>query len=308
VLYYSGKKGFGYGYNDTRFMKRDRILDEESGILVDCNSLHIDVAIEVKPLKDELYYPVAPLVPNMLHLLESGDDSNVSFCIEGNIVNAHLPVLRANAPFLADLFRDEGRIGQESNPKHGRLIARRHSLDSGGNSSKSAQVSVAINGTSLEVFQLFLKYVYAGVVPNENTMLRLGTDLIEVSNRFQMFDLKMLVENALVEGCVISNRNVVNYLLFAEANDCALLKEYAMTYFVLHVEDVLSSKYTKKLQEVPDLMKEVLFAVAKGYKKMAQQSTVRMMSVSEMRKELALQGLCVFGCRDVLISRLEGSS
>jgi hypothetical protein len=42
-----------------------------------------------------------------------------------------------------------------------------------------------------------------------------------------------------------------------------------MTYFVLHVEDVLSSKYTKKLQEVPDLMKEVLFAVAKGDKKMA---------------------------------------
>ena len=138
-------------------MKRDRILDEESGILVDCNSLHIDVAIEVKPLKDELYYPVAPLVPNMLHLLESGDDSNVSFCIEGNIVNAHLPVLRANAPFLADLFRDGGRIGQESNAKHGRLVARRH--DSGGNSSKSAQVSVAINDISLEVFQLLLSEI-----------------------------------------------------------------------------------------------------------------------------------------------------
>jgi hypothetical protein len=140
----------------------------------------------------------------MLHLLESGDDSNVSFCIEGNIVNAHLPVLRANAPFLADLFRDGGRIGQESNAKHGRLVARRH--DSGGNSSKSAQVSVAINDISLEVFQLFLKYVYAGVVPNENTMLRSGTDLIEVSHRFQMFDLKMLVENALLEGCVMECR------------------------------------------------------------------------------------------------------
>jgi hypothetical protein len=103
-------------------------------------------------------------------------------------------------------------------------------------------------------------------------------------------------------------KNVVDYLLFAEANDCALLKEYALTYFVLHVEDVLNSKQTKKLQEYPDLMKEVLIAVAKGNKKSARHSPIRMMSVSEMRRELALRGINVNGSKEVLISRLEGSS
>lgn len=307
-----GRRGFGYGYSDTRFMKRDRILDLETGILVD-GSLHIDVAIEVQPQKEELYYPVAPLVPNMLRLLESGQDSDVSFRINDKILKAHLLVLRTNAPFLADQFHEqhEKEDNMTSKVVHERLVVRRHSLSFGCSIApitKSEPYSLVVN-SSVDVFQLFLRYVYAGALPDDETMLRMGTRMIEVSHQFHVHDLKMLAENALVRACVVNNKNVVDYLLFAEANNCAMLKEYAMNYFVIHVEDVLTSKNTKKLQEVPELMKEVLFAVArKGDEKTMQQSPFRTMTVAEMRKELASQGSSVYGSKDVLISRLEGSS
>lgn len=306
-----GKRGFGYGYSDTRFMKRERILDKENGILVNGSSLHIDIAIEAKPHKEELYYPVAPVVPNMLKLFECGQDADVSFLVDGKIVDAHLPVLRANAPCLANRFK-QGHKYDELLPtvQHTRLVARRHSHSSGCSipSVTETESFTLVVDTSAEVLKLILRYVYAGVLPDQNTMLKLGTGLIEVAHQFEIFDFKMLVENALIEGCIFHHKNVVDYLLFAEANDCALLKEYAMDYFVLHVEDVLTSKYTKKLQAVPELMKEVLFAVAKSDKKAIQQSPVRLMTVSEMRKELAKEGLSVYGSKDVLLSRLEGSS
>jgi hypothetical protein len=308
-----GKKGFGYGYSDTKFMKRDRILDHESQILINGKALHIDVSIEVKPQRDELYHPSTQLVPNMLALLESGEDADVSFCIEGKCIKAHLPVLRANAPLLANLFHDQVREGHDLTSKivHGRLISRRHSHTFGYNSlfkTSPKHFSIVINDVSVEVFYIVLQYVYGGCSPDAETTIKLANDLIRCAHRFDIFRLKMLIENTLVEMCVIDMKNVVDYLLFAEANDCALLKEYALTYFVLHVEDVLNSKQTKKLQEYPDLMKEVLIAVAKGNKKSARHSPIRMMSVSEMRRELALRGINVNGSKEVLISRLEGSS
>ena len=311
----NGREGWGFGYGDTKFISRERILDEKNDVLIGGNSLHIDVSIEVKPQKKELYYPPMLLAYKMLALLESEQDADVSFRVEGKILKAHLAILRANAPFLANLFRDEqGRKGSDVSPEivHDRLVSRRHSdahdCDVSSNK-KSQEHSLVINGITTNVFQLLLRYVYAGAEPEDQTMIELAKELIEASHRFEIFGLKMLVENALIGGCAINLKNVIDYLLLAEANDCALLKEYSMNYLVLHVEDVLSSKQSRKLQGAPDLMSEVLRAVAKrGDAKKTQLSPIRLMSVSELRKELACQGLDVYGSREVLISRMEGSS
>ena len=307
-----GREGFGYGYSDTKFMKRERILDEQNDILINGTSLHIDISIDAMPAKKELYHPPTPLVTNMLSLLESGEDSDVMFQVDGQTVKAHLPVLRANAPVLADLFRKQGKIFQDSSLEvvNDRHVSRRHTFGCDLSSDISCEpksYSIVLNNVSLEVFHIVLRYAYGGCTPNDQIMLSLGKEIIAAAHRFRISELKMLAENTLVEGCVINVKNVVEYFMFAHATDCALLKEYALTYLILHVEDVLHSNQTKKLQEAPELMSEVLVSVAKGDNK-TQHSRIRMMSVGEMRKELAHQGMDVNGSKEVLISRLEGSS
>lgn len=309
-----GKEGFGYGYSDTKFMKRERILDGKNDILINGTSLHIDISIDVMPVKKELYHPPTPLVTNMLSLLESGEDSDVTFQVEGKTIKAHLPVLRANAPVLADLFRKQGQICQDSSLEVAtdRLVSRRHTFSFGCDLPSDITCepnfrSLVVNNMSIEVFHLVLQYVYGGHTPDNQIMLRIGKELIAAAHRFCIFELKMLAENTLVEGCVVNIKNVVEYFVFADTTDCALLKEYALSYLILHVEDVLFSNQTKKLQEAPELMSEVLVSVAKGDNK-TQHSRIRMMSVSGMRKELARQEMDVNGSKEVLISRLEGSS
>ncbi|KAL3788676.1 hypothetical protein HJC23_001875 [Cyclotella cryptica] len=60
-----GREGYGYGYSDTTFIKRSRIIEEENEILIN-KALHIDVSIQVKVQKEELYRPQTPHTHNML--------------------------------------------------------------------------------------------------------------------------------------------------------------------------------------------------------------------------------------------------
>ena len=52
-----------------------------------------------------------------------------------------------------------------------------------------------------------------------------GKDAIEAANRYGVVNLKLAVETALVELLVIIIQNVMDYLLFADAKICPLLKE-----------------------------------------------------------------------------------
>jgi hypothetical protein len=46
--------------------------------------------------------------------------------------------------------------------------------------------------------------------------------------------MQMFVENKLVQVCIMDRKNVSDSILFAEAQSCALLKEYAKSFFLLH--------------------------------------------------------------------------
>ena len=47
------------------------------------------------------------------------------------------------------------------------------------------------------------------------------------------------METTLVKSLVITMRNAIDWLLFAEAKVCPLLKEYAISYFVTRADDLL---------------------------------------------------------------------
>jgi hypothetical protein len=62
---------------------------------------------------------------------------------------------------------------------------------------------------------------------------RHGKELINAANKYELVDLKMSIKNVLVGECVLTQDNVSDYILFADAQSCPLLKEYATSLFKL---------------------------------------------------------------------------
>jgi len=156
----------------------------------------------------------------------------------------------------------------------------------------------------------------------------MGKDIIEAANRFGVVDLKLAVETALVELLVITVQNVMDYLLFADAKTCPLLKEYAISFFVTRASDLLASEESKrKLRDAPELMEELMIAITKDREMFKERSkagkamvrdrnqvlfhqpaTSNRATVGELRRRLDERGLDVDGSKEILVSRLEGSN
>lgn len=82
--------------------------------------------------------------------------------------------------------------------------------------------------------------MYSGGPPDEPTIIKLGKDLISATNRFGLEGFKMVMETTLVANRVINHSNSSDYLLLADSNCCALLKEYAIHFIAIRsivVED-----------------------------------------------------------------------
>ena len=68
----------------------------------------------------------------------------------------------------------------------------------------------------------------------------------------------MFVENVLVRERIVTKENVADYILFADAQSCPLLKEYAISYFLLYHREVLKSEQSKRLREYGELLSEIM--------------------------------------------------
>eukprot|EP00986_Skeletonema_menzelii_P016503 scaffold14833_cov217-Skeletonema_menzelii.AAC.1 len=77
-----------------------------------------------------------------------------------------------------------------------------------------------------------------------------------------MVELKLLVETYLVAYRVMRKHNVADMLLFADAKNCALLKEYAFAYAISRSRDIINSELSAKLKESNSLLQELFVAAA----------------------------------------------
>ena len=126
-----------------------------------------------------------------------------------------------------------------------------------------------------------------------------GNELISASNKYELVELKMIVENTLVKERIMTKQNVSDYILFADAQSCALLKEYAIAYFLQHHRDVLQSENSKELRKSAELLSEILMLTG------GENQDNGALNVDGLRKELKKRGLDVDGSKDALISRLD---
>jgi speckle-type POZ protein len=259
------------GNGFTHFFKRSTFFEANSRILKD-GALRIDVTIQVKKGKDPLYQPPSALSERQLKLLKSGERADISFNVGGKVFTAHLAIIYANAPILAD------HCNKTKQKK------------------KSEEI---IKDMKPDVFQILLKHIYSGCLPSEQDALQHGKELIDAANKYELIELKMAVENALVRERVMTKKNVADYILFADAQSCALLKEYAISYLLLHSKHILKSEHSKCLRESGEVLSEIVMLMSEN------DDDEEAMSVLELRKELGKCELDVDGSKETLVLRLK---
>ena len=115
---------------------------------------------------------------------------------------------------------------------------------------------------ALSLLKLGWKTVASDVVPPPSERARVGKEIIEAADRYGIVSLKLAVETALVERCILNLDNVVDWLLFADAKTCPLLMEHATNYMAVMIKDILSHESSEKLKESPKLMADLMLAVS----------------------------------------------
>ena len=100
-------------------------------------------------------------------------------------------------------------------------------------------------------------------------------------------------------------------ILFADATNCALLKEAAMDKFVDDIEGVMASDGYEQVKESPAILAEMMAAMASAHSKRAardngdESKDYKRMRVVSLRKKLGAKGLDIDGSKEMLVSRLK---
>eukprot|EP00804_Cyclotella_cryptica_P015156 CCRYP_000713-RB/>CCRYP_000713-RB protein AED:0.39 eAED:0.31 QI:0/-1/0/1/-1/1/1/0/145 len=128
-------------------------------------------------------------------------------------------------------------------------------------------------------------------------------ELLDAANRYGVVGLKLLAESKVVQSeiCIESASDLI---LYADAKDCALLKEKVMDYFVSYAEEIRRTPSFQRIEESAHVMVELMDALlskrmlrsfALGEKDLEYSS----MGVNLLRTKLEERGLDVDGSREV---------
>ncbi|KAL7451880.1 hypothetical protein ACHAWC_008919 [Mediolabrus comicus] len=197
--------------------------------------------------------------------------------------HAHSQILQICAPMLAALFATVTSNDGES------AIA-------------------SITDVEPDIFRHLLCYVYGGSV-SEDVLKRDAKEIIETADKYSIVNLKLEAEAAYVESNDITVENVIDNLLYADAKNCALLKEAVLDFLA---ENSVEAAQNISFTDVPGhIINDLLVAFGRSKKSYGsgnvgdKYSTMR---VSELRRMLDEKGLNVDGPREAMIEALKSSA
>ncbi len=126
-------------------------------------------------------------------------------------------------------------------------------------------------------------------------------DIISAADKYSIVSLKLEAEVAYVKSTKVTMENAIDNLLFADALNCALLKEVVMDFLA----ENSSASQELSFTDVPSyLMKDVFAAVSRKARD-GNDNNLSVLSVSELRRKLADIGLDVDGSREAMIQTLR---
>ena len=284
-----------WGQRDYKL--RSLVLKPSNNFLVGGN-LTVEVDIQVMLDKLPTWTPTNTVCSDMLKLLESADaDENADLVFEigdsdkaktrskqgdHQAFRAHKAILSIRCPTLA-------------------LLA--DGCDS--------ESPITIEDVHPDIFRMLLRFVYGGEVPEKAILAESSKTIIRAADRFGCTGLKLAAEAELATAN-ITTENAAELILFADATNCAMLKEAAMDYFVKNVQDVMASDGYEQVAESPAIMREMMAAMAFSSKKRPAPADsdgdgrdYKRMRVASLRQKLDEKGLDVDGSKEMLVSRLE---
>ncbi|KAL7529520.1 hypothetical protein ACHAXR_006200 [Thalassiosira sp. AJA248-18] len=159
-----------------------------------------------------------------------------------------------------------------------------------------------------DIFRHMLYYSYGGKVASDDLKAN-AKEIIDASDKYGIVGLKLEAEASLVTSTTITIENVMDYLLYADSKNCALLKEATMDFLVENGNEAFNKL---SFDDVPGhMMKDLLAAVNRGNEKGTasnNESDFSAVRVSALRKMLHEKGLDIDGSRETMIARLEENS
>ena len=278
---------FGSMLSVNNFAKRSTLMKSlYHGTLV--VQVWMKLSGETAPPQDE-FIPSNPIRKNILAKFGDEESSDVIFEVGGSdtfqrstenkkakhstTFHAHYPVLQCNAPVLADMC------------KSGRVKA----------------TSVLIQDVSPRIFRQLLYYVYGGDV--ERDIKRDAKDIIDVANKYGVVALKLKAEVYYARSTIFTAENVIDNLLYAEAKNCALLKEAALDFLVQNAADVAGEIC---FDDVPSyIMNDLLAAKVRAENRNYGAFDYNLKSVGDLRMMLHDRGMDIDGSRETMIARLK---
>ncbi|KAL7547245.1 hypothetical protein ACHAWF_011617 [Thalassiosira exigua] len=265
-----------YGSWGGEVVNRSDVLDDDNNILSG-GALVVDALLQYHPT-EKSPSPSSSLARNILQLLDNEKSADVMFWVGGESIAAHKLILQMNSPALFD-------------------FCAKHTSGS----------PIHINDITPQTFRTVLRYIYGEEIPDTDTILTHGRDILDAANRYGVVGLKVAVEAALVHSFAITYQNALDWLIFSDAKVCPLLKECALSICTACALDNLNDDDSKKLKESPRLMEDLMREVFNNANRDGRYDDGINTTVYELRKQLHEKGLDVDGNKENLISRLEES-
>ncbi|KAL7524747.1 hypothetical protein ACHAXR_000698, partial [Thalassiosira sp. AJA248-18] len=122
-------------------------------------------------------------------------------------------------------------------------------------------------------------------------------------------NLKLEAEACYARTITLTVDNMIDYLVYAESKNCALLKEVVMDFIVENGDDIIGNV---SFESVPSsVMMDLVTAMTRGKKKdngISDVNNYNTMRVNTLRRRLHEKGLCVDGSREAMIALLKENS
>eukprot|EP00956_Cyclotella_meneghiniana_P021471 scaffold39184_cov22-Cyclotella_meneghiniana.AAC.4 len=221
------------------FVSRNQILRASNNVL---NNGTLTIEVRITPHEDYIACRRAitkssvadDLADDLYRLYQDEGTADVAFKVKTDVFHAHKLILKSRVPELAELVEPY----DTDNP-------------------------IPIKYVEPDIFDTMLKYAYGKDI-DTNYWKENAKQLLDASGKYGFSEIKSKAEawhviNLQQEFTI---DNAVDELLYADGKSCPLLKKAAMDFIIDHGEEVIESESYNKLDESPQLRKEVMKAFA----------------------------------------------
>lgn len=244
----------GKDWGFKKFVKRDLLLDENSGLLPDDKlTIYCEVNVvtenkeysgQVSPFQSRV--PSCRLADDLEDIFKNQEFSDVTIYASGREFKAHKAILAARSPMFRGMFSHDMK-----ETKYNR---------------------VEVEDVEPDVLEEMLRFVYTGKTCLEGRLQlkdpkeqereqNLAIGLLQAANKYQLDRLKLICEEALYK--TLSADSVAEILSLADLYSANQLKNQAIEYISTHATEVIETEgWNRMVRDNPHLVAEVFKALA----------------------------------------------